>query len=535
MNKKQKEKQNFLVGLGIFIFFGAIIYYIIFTDTEEYIDIFKSFCNLNDAFTSALVFLGFIFAFIIYLANQKKLPSKDILLIIDNIPDFLPFKHSIQSYFKKFIKKEYKIIVLLRTLDKKNYEWVLNQISAYNTIMNNYYQLNEKQDNIEFLFVNKYTDEIKTLVQELNTNQYNYILISSLSAIFKDTILAREELSEEEKANIQILGALSSINDDDIQKIIDNDDKIIRIFPPDYDEAKTAMEFLFSKIKNSICPNERCDFHHKNSNIIIVHNGTYGRAVRNQCEFYFNQEFHKLNLNTASTISDTSLDRSINFYSFDYTSKEQLIYDKTNSESFDSFLETWRGADNYFYIIGYEPNISHILNVLDVKFENYQELEFHLLFSGTTTMRRWRREIVSTLKSSKHLSKALTDKSYYLNLNSINQRNLSRPKTTLKLPLKQYRPKEENIEIDIYEVMTNLFKESKHINEVHNIIESFLNDNNNYIITFTTDSIHIALYTIKHGTDLIVSKYRVLQEQGRRTDILVNGDSINQYIIKKLH
>ena len=83
--------------------------------------------------------------------------------------------------------------------------------------------------------------------------------------------------------------------------------------------------------------------------------------------------------------------------------------------------------------------------------------------------------------------------------------------------------------------MTNLFKDSKHINEVNNIVEAFLNDKNNYVITFTTDSIHIAFYTITHGTDLIVSKYRVLQEHGRKTDILVNGDSINQYIIKKLH
>ena len=522
-----------LFGLSIFSALGYLIYYIIFVEDKEkqYQEIFQSFCTLNDAFTSALVLFGFAFALFIYLVNQKVLPSKNILWIIENIPDFLPFKHAIRNYFKQFIKKEYKIIVLLRTLDEKNYEWVLNQISAYNTIMNNHKQLN----NIEFLFVNKYTDEIKTLIHELNTNQYNYILISSLSAIFKDAILAREKLTEEQRTNIQILGALSSINDGDIQKVINNDDKIIRIFPPDYDEAKTAMEFLFSKIKNSICPNKQCDFHNPKNNIIIIHNGTYGRAVRNQCEFYFDKEFQKLNLNTAPTISDTTLDDSINFYSFDYTSKERLIYDKTESESFDSFLNTWRGANNYFYIIGYEPNISHILNVLDSKFENYQELNFHLLFSGTTTMRRWRHEIAKTLKDSKNLCNALTNNSYYLNLSSINQLNLTRPAITLNLPLKQYQPKEENIDVNIKEVMTNLFKSSKHANEVNNIVESFLNDKNNYIITFTTDSIRIALHTIEHGTDLLVSKYKVLQEHGRKTDILVNGDSINQYIIKKFH
>ena len=537
MNSVVKRIMHLLFGLSIFSTLGYLIYYIIFVDDKEkqYQEIFQRFCTLNDAFTSSLVLFGFLFALFIYLVNQKVLPSKNILWIIENIPDFLPFKHSIKNYFKQFIKKEYKIIVLLRTIDEKNYEWVLNQISAYNTIMNNNHQLSSKKTDIEFLFVNKYTDEIKTLIHELNTNQYNYILISSLSAIFKDAILARKELSEEKKINIQIIGALSSINDSEIQKIINNDDNIIRVFPPDYDEAKTAMEFLFSKVKNCICANENCDFHGQKNNIIIIHNGTYGRAVRNQCEFYFKDEFEKINLNTSNAISATELKSSIQFHSFDYTSHEKLLCDETKSESFESRLKEWSDAENYFYIIGYEPNISHILEHLNEKLEQNPKLKFSLLFSGTSSMNTWKNSIKKTLKKLSNLKNSLPQNCYHLNLDSVNKINSSKPMDRLNLSIKHYLINKENREANIYEEMTEIFKNKKHIYEVENIMESFWKDKKNYITTFTTDSIHIALYAIEHDSNLLISKYNVLKNHGRKTEILVNGDSINQYRVKKLN
>jgi len=514
-----------LFGLSLFSALGYAIYYIIFTKNKDYPELLKSFCTLNDTFTSALFLFGFVFALFIYLVNQKVIPPKNMIWVIDHIPDFLPFKHTLQNYFKKLIKKEYKIIVLIRTLDEKNYEWVLNQISAYNNIMNHNIQLSSKETNIEFLFVNKYTDEIKMLIQELNTNQYNHILISSLSAIFKDAILARENLPHKTKKNIQIIGALSSINDKEIQKIIDNDDNIIRVFPPDYDEAKTAMEFLFSKVKNCICANVDCNLHGQKNNIIIIHNGTYGRAVRDQCEFYFKNEFKKINLNTSNAISATSLSASIKFHSFDYTSHEKLLCDKTKSESFDSSLKEWSDAENYFYIIGYEPNISHILEHLNEKLDQNPELNFSLLFSGTASMDTWKKSIKNTLKKSHNLQNALAQNCYHMNLDSVNKINSIKPNNTLNLPIKHYLVDEKNKEANIYEEMTEIFKNKKHIYEVENIMESFWRDKNNYITTFTTDSIRIALYTIK---------YNVLKNNGRKTDILVNGDSINQYRVKQL-
>ena len=107
MKSKEKHKRriHLLLGLSIFATLGYFIFYLI-RKQGDYPPWLQGFCNLNDAFTSALFIFGFVFAFFIYLVNQQLFPSKNILWIIDNIPDFLPFKHSIQSYFKKFIKKE---------------------------------------------------------------------------------------------------------------------------------------------------------------------------------------------------------------------------------------------------------------------------------------------------------------------------------------------------------------------------------------------------------------------------------------------
>jgi len=518
-----------IIGFTIFIVLAVMIWYIITKSCES---TFQGFSTINDFFTSILFLFGFIFAFFIYLINQKIIPTQNALKIIDNMPDFLPFKHSFKSYFSKLIKKDSKIIILIRTLDEKNHEWVLNQISAYNSIYNHYPDI--KKRNIEFLFVNKYSNEIKTLIGELNTTQYDYIVISSLSAIFKDAIMARENLSKEIKESIQIIGALSSINDREIQQIIDNDEKIIRIFPPDYDEAKTAMEFLFSKIKNSICTNENCDFHNKRNNVIVIHNGTYGRAVRDKCDFYFNKEFHYLNLNTSNNLLAKDIDRSIQFYSFDYKSDEQLIYDKIKSDSFDSFLDEWSNADNYFYIIGYEPNISNILQHLDKLLSPHPKLNFSLIFSGTASMNRWRESIKKSLIKSQNLNSCLPNCAYYLKLHTVEETDSMKEVRELNVPLKHYRSNSENESANILDEMTELFKESKHITEVSNILESSWKSRNNYITMFTTDSINIAFYAIDNKVTLLNSKFKVLRDNRRKTDILVNGDSINQYTVNIL-
>jgi hypothetical protein len=55
-------------------------------------------------------------------------------------------------------------------------------------------------------------------------------------------------------------------------------------------------------------------------------------------------------------------------------------------------LPSWQNAHNHFYIIGYEPNVSSILNHLDQSFHLVENFHFSLLFAGTASMNSWRKK-----------------------------------------------------------------------------------------------------------------------------------------------
>jgi len=427
-----------------------------------------------------------------------------------------------------------KIIVLIRTLDEKNYEWVLHQISAYNSIVNNPTLADNEIEKIEFLFVDNNQNDVKQLIQELNVEESNYIVISGLSAIFKDAIMAREKLSSQDKNAIQIIGSLSSINDKEIQKIIDTDDNIIRIFPPDYDEAKTAMNFLFSKIKNSMCSNGDCDFHKERNNVIIIHNGTYGQAIKDKCHYFFDKEFECLNISTASDFSVKDMEDSIKFHSFDYKHNDVLIHDQSQTEGIEDFLEKWgeKNVRNHFYVIGYEPNISIMLNYLDKALTKQGQIKFSLLFAGTSSMNSWRKRIKHTLENADYLNACLPNCAYYMQLHTIQNINSIHHMHELGLDLYHYNINKENEKANILEELKILLNTNDTL--TNKMLDRYWKNENNYITTFTTDSLNIALYAIRHQKNLLESKSKVLQEFGRKTDILVNGDSINQYAIKML-
>ena len=522
---KTKPKHNFF-GYAVFIVLSIGTYFIIK---------YKEFEAINDFFTSLLMLVFFVMAFFIFLANHGWVSHSRIINIIQKIPNYLPFKHTLKTYLLNLIQKKCKIIVLIRTLDKKNYEWVLNQISAYNSIVNNPALSKDELEDIEFFFVDNNQSDVKKLIEDLNLREYNYIIISGLSAIFKDAIMAREKLNSEDKKSIKIIGSLSSINSLEIQKIIDSNDNIIRIFPPDYDEAKTAMNFLFSKIKSSMCSNGECDFSKEKNNIIILHNGTYGQAVRDKCAYFFDKEFECLDINTANDFCINGIDDSIKFYSFDYKHNDMLIHDQSKTEGIEQFLPKWgeENVKNHFYIIGYEPNISLMLEYLDNALSKNSKIDFSLLFAGTVSMDSWKNRIVNTLSKSKNFNAVLPHKSYYLQLHTIHDANSIQHVHKLALDLYHYKVNQENDKADIEEELRVLL--DKHETKITNMLSSYWKNENNYITTFTTDSLHIALYAIKHGSTLLESKSKVLQEYGRKTDILVNGDSINQYAIKMLN
>jgi len=528
---KKKITNSLISGILIFIF-------VILSMFAIYVNDKLGFSAINDVITSAILIIGVIIAMFIYLINKNIISSHFAIKFINKTPEYIPFSHTIKTNLLSLIKVKYKVIVLIRTLNDKNSEWVLTQISAFNNILKNKKGIFDKIDNfdIEFFFVDNYSDDVNKLLKKTNTERYRYIIITSLSSIFRDAVLSREDLEENKRNNIQIIGALSSINDKNIKRIIDRDDNIIRIFPPDYDEAKTAIDFMFSKIKSSICTNEKCDLYHKQNNIIIMHNGTYGRAVRDKCQQYYDIELSKIYNNTTKEMGISTLHNSIGFYSFDYKSNGDIIYDGRESKAFDIFLNEWKDAKNQFFIIGYEPNISFILDYIDEKFQNHKEVEKCLLICGTASMQSWRDSIVKTIKNSKTL-KDIIDRSYYLKL--LIYSNANNPTTTnssTDLTIEFYRCTEElkkesiNLEDELQKVLKTTNKDlvKKHL-------EYYIQREESYISIFSTLSILIAQYTIEHRTSLLKSKSEILKREYKdEIDILVNGDSINQYVISPL-
>ncbi|HIP26304.1 MAG TPA: hypothetical protein EYG80_01450 [Flavobacteriaceae bacterium] len=102
----------------------------------------------------------------------------------------------------------------------------------------------------------------------------------------------------------------------------------------------------------------------------------------------------------------------------------------------------------------------------------------------------------------------------------------------LGLDLYHYNINKENEKANILEELKILLNTNDTL--TNKMLDRYWKNENNYITTFTTDSLNIALYAIRHQKNLLESKSKVLQEFGRKTDILVNGDSINQYAIKML-
>jgi len=496
------------------------------------------FSAINDFITSIILLVGIILALFIYLINKDIISSHLAINFINKIPEYIPFSHTMKTYLLSLIKVKYKVIVLIKTLNDKNSEWILTQISAFNKIIKNQKTVFNKIDNfdIEFFFVDGYSDDVNRLLKKTNTERYKYIIITSLSSIFRDAILSRENLKEKKKKNIQIIGALSSINDKNIKKIIDRDDDIIRIFPPDYDEAKTAMDFMFSKIKSSICIDEDCKLYHKKNNIIIMHNGTYGRAVRDKCQQYYDIELSKLYNSTTQEKGVRTLHNSIGFYSFDYKSTGEIVYDGVENKDFNMFLDEWKDAKNQFFIIGYEPNISFILEYIDNIFQNHEEIEKSLLICGTASMKPWRNSIIETIKDSKTLNNII-DKSYYLKL--LIHNNINNPTTNNKsidLVIDFYKCTEElkKVSISLEDELQKIRKTADK-NSVKKHLEYYIQQEESYISIFSTLSILIAQYTIEHKTSLLKSKSEIFKREYKdEIDILVNGDSINQYVISPL-
>jgi hypothetical protein len=151
-------------------------------------------------------------------------------------------------------------------------------------------------------------------------------------------------------------------------------------------------------------------------------------------------------------------------------------------------------------------------------------------------MKSWRDTIVETVENSKIL-KDIIDKSYYLKLliyNNINTPTMNNKSTDLNLKFYKCTEELKKESISLENELEKIIKTSNK-NLIKKHLDYYLQREESYISIFSTLSILIAQYAIEHKTSLLKSKSKILKQEYRdEIDILVNGDSINQYIISSL-
>ena len=525
---KIKKNQSLIAGLLAFgIIFASLIYYVFFNDNGN--KQFNRFISISDLITSVLIVLSLIVALFIYLANKSVIPTNCAIDFINKMPDFIPFKHALQQHLLPLIKKKHKIIVLLNDVNRENYQSIVSQLAAYNDYINHKYK-KFFSDMIEFYLVPKNEKNKKSLfnfLTSLKIEYYNYYIIASVSSIFAEVIKARDEMDDFTKENIKVIGTLSSISQD-IERYVNADNNIIRVFPPDYDEAKSAIDFLLARIFSLDFVNRDNSV---NANIIILYNRTYGRAVAKQSKYFFDKYIEKFKLlipkESKLNINFISAEFDVNKSHLKVNQLDTTIKNLKEDAILEDILEKIKDDNNYFFIVAYEPNISFILKRLNNIISS--ECKHNILICGTASMNYWKETIIDTLKNSKKLSNEV----FYLKLESYKVSNKTQNFQEIELSVKD-SIKKVNKEIDIVKRILKIEKDEAKLNKI-------INNNKNYISLYTKTSLDIVRYSIKEDKDLLQSKKDILEENQRKysnnkikMNLLVNGDSINKYTPSRL-
>lgn len=529
----------------LFVFILLTIVFFKVFNGEDYV-------NFADYFASIILFLGLILSILISLSNihpwANKVFGSFTNRVIKVIPEDIPFGRKLKSYLAGLLKDNKKVVIFLPYPTNTNREAVLLQFLGFLEYLQEdnkeledkekrYFMLSlpEKQNDIEveIIFIKPNSDDISFYFNEkLDETIYEYIIITGMSEVYKDAIFSKKNLEKDKQEKIKIIGALSSISVD-IEEIINDDEDIIRVFPPDYDESRIAMSYLMSRIKNNICHFKGCDFQAKKSNIIILHANEYGEAVKSRCKEFYELEMKDINKTTNTNLNVIELDECISFYSFKYEDND-FIYDFIEGNSFDRYLEKWEleNSTNYFFVVGYQPSISDMLNVVSPKIENKLK-DLSCLFSSPLSLNTWRDQVCETLNKYS----LNNNKSYYLSTTSSNKNIKNINIDEIITYFKSYRVQKIFNRNELkYIPFEELFNdEDKDIQFMH--LTQNINNfrKNNFVSNFAELGINVAREYVLTEQSLLTCKKRVFEKNGIDLKLLMNGDSINNFQVRLMN
>lgn len=536
MNKNSNMISRFVMYI-VTLFAGIFFIYFFQGEDSENLKWVGTFSNFADFFASIVLTIVIMVSAIIIVANHwvwfNRHTTKAIKGLIALIPNDVYIGKRIKSFLRDIIKENKKIIIILPNPNETNNEIVFLLLLGFLEQLNAELQKDEinlvlPNGNIypiEIIFVKPISDDIADYFSERLEENYEYIIITGMSEVYKNAIYARDGLKDVNKREqLKIIGSLSSISLGSNDQYI-YDDNIIRVFPPDYDEAEAAIDFLMSRIRNNICHINNCSYSKKKSNIVILHANEYGNAVKNKCEDFFKEHMKNIYKTTNVNLCPIDLEDCIGFYSFTYKDFT-LIYDTIRENTFDKYSKIWEKTEssNYFFFVGYEPNVSSMLNIVKNKIPNLLDNSV-FLFSTPMSLHKWRIDINKILNQFD----ILKNENYYLSVNtensSCNILSIDENKENYKSCVVQKISKtNELIPITLGEMFEDYFKEKG-----NNTFQTYREDN--YISKFAKLSIDIAKDYIRTEKSLLHSKQIIYKKEGINLKLLMNGDSINNFKI----
>ncbi|HHH18989.1 MAG TPA: hypothetical protein ENK86_00540 [Campylobacterales bacterium] len=439
----------------------------------------------------------------------------------------------VKVWLTNFFKIEAETFLLLPKSSARNYKHLGYQLNG----LNRFLEKNEAcRKRMKIILIDNTTsditdDDLENFIKTLS-NHKRYIIIATMSDIFDSLlkVVGHRLNNKNYRKMVKIIATLASQSEE--YRNYEHYDNVIRLSPPDFDEARKAASNLVTKLISSYCPSKSCEYH-KNNNIIFISSNSYGYAVKKSVSKLFGEYKEEFDTSTNIHVDEHDLNRGIFKYAYHYTEENGIVEDvETNTNyTFDALLEEKaNGAINTIFLIGYEPNISNMLKAINehLRLKKLRNCEFSLLISATASVKEWRESIVQTINELDIKSlineinyvkieypKFKADDNYhanqlYINLYKMNKTQLSR--TDLKLEFN-----EEEIQEIIYKTDMN------------------------YINGFIYMSLELVQQiNADWEVNLLSLKEKLFHNKDRNhqdimgVKILSSGDSINHFKVKKL-
>lgn len=501
---------------------------------------FLEFGGFVDNFINALI--GSIFIIFLLLLIIKKIEKSYNLGKFEEYIDRISFKIIDivpSSIAKKFLSKalsiEPEIFILLPILSNRNYQHLGYQLNGINRFLGSNKKCNKYT---KIVFINNSNEtttknDIHNLLNLLYKNR-RYIFIATMSDIF-DTLLqevgAKIKIDSYYKNMVKIIGTLASQSKKFSEyKSFEN---IIRLSPPDFDEAKKASTNIFTKLISSYCPAKGCEFNKRN-NIIIISSNAYGKAVKNSFIKIFEEYQSEIDASTNYYVKEDEINKKINIYTYSFSHQEIVKDARTNFTLSDLLKESNKNRSiDYFFIIGYEPNVSNILYELDKEIQSVKSnsAEYNILISATASVNLWKESItntIDTLQSKESIEEINYIKIRYPEFTNVEHYQLSE----LKCKLFNIQAKGNNFDINSIKL--------KDIIKGYDITKILKKDDINYINGFMIMSLELSQKLISNwDLNLIIEKEKLYGNAESQNivgvKILSSGDSIEHFKIANLY